>query len=171
MGGEFVGLGSSTCRSRLKNICMKRERGTIYLDILLGLCLSLFILAVPQQLMGLVYEIHNNNYNRAELQYSARMALDCIQRDIRCARDFQVNGDGSKLTIVGAEGETIRIFVQNHNLYRQDVSNNPVAENMAAIHFNKSAAALQCQLELEDSESRSYALDFFCFARAQNAQD
>lgn len=170
MGGEFVRFCSGTCRSRLKKI-VKREQGYIYINMLLGLCLSLFILAVPQQLMGLVYEVHNNNCNRAELQYSARMALDCIQRDIRCARDFQVSADGSKLMITDADGEPIRIFVQNHNLYRQDGSSNPVAENMTAVHFHKSAAVLQGKLELEDSESGSYSLDFLCFARTRAVQD
>ncbi len=170
MGGKFAGLGSSTRRCRLKNLCLRPERGAIFIEILLALCLSLFVLVILQQLMGLVYEAHINDSNRAELQYSARMALDCIQRDIRCARDFQVSADGSKLIISGAEGENIRIFVQNHNLYRQDVSNNPVAENMASVHFRKSAAALQGKLELEDSKS-NYDLDFLCFARAQYAQD
>ncbi len=169
MGGKFAGLGSGSCRPGIKKY-LQYEKGDVYVDILLALCLSLFILAVLQQLMGLVYKTHAENNNRSELQYSARMALDCIRQDIRCARDFQVSADGSKLTITDAEGKNIHIFVQNHNLYRQDVTSNPVAENMAAVYFRKSADALQCKLELEDSKS-NYCLDFLCFARAQNAWD
>ena len=170
MGGRFSWDRADTSRSKMNVSLQTGEQGAILMELLLVLCLSLVILGILQQLTGLVYDAHINQQNQAELQYSARMALDCIQRDIRCARNFQVSADGSKLTITDAEGKRIRIFVQNRNLYRQDGSSSPVAENLASVNFRKSVSTLQGKLELEDTNS-NYCLDFFCFARALKAQD
>lgn len=170
MGGKFNWAGSDSTRARMSGSGLSGEQGSLFIELLLALCFSLVILGILQQLTSLVYTDHNNNANQAELQYSARMALDCIQRDIRCARDFEVSADGSKLIITDAGGKIICIYVQNGNLYRQYVSNIPVAENLTAVHFDKSDATLQGKLKLKNNTS-NYDLDFFCFSRTLQAQD
>lgn len=146
------------------------ERGIIVINLLLGLALALLMIGVLQQVAGLVFSGYMSNSNRAELQYSSRMVLDCIQQDIRTARDFQVSADGSQLTITSADGGNIRIYVNNGNLYRRDVSTVPVAENLYAVNFVKSGSRLQGKLELQDEES-TYEIEFFCFSRALKAQE
>lgn len=170
MGRKCNQFDSNAAGSGITIISPVGERGTIFTDLLMGLCLSLLILGIMQQLTGSVFEAHSRHANQAELQYSARMALDCIERDLRCARDFQVSADGSKLMIWDADDNYIRILVLNNNLYRQDVRSIPVAENLSAVHFNKNDAGLRGKLELKNGLN-SYSLDFFCFARAMKDQD
>ena len=170
MGGNFNRAGSDPGKSKMIVSSRMGEQGSLFIELLVALGLSLLILGILQQLMGLVYFAHINSACQAELQYSARMALDCIQRDIRCAQDFQVSPDGRKLMITDAEGKNICIFIQNHNLYRQDVSSILVAENLSAVNFRKSAAVIQGKLELEDTRS-NYCVIFCYFSRTLKDYD
>lgn len=165
MGGKFGGGSSNPGRVKRIISLLNEEGAAAFVDFLVGLCLSLMLFGLMQQVAGMVYTVHSTHLNQAELQYSARMALDCIQREIRAARDFKVSEDGSKLMITDAEDKNIYIFVKNNNLYRQDVSCTPVAENLSAVHFRKTAAGLQGNLELNGSKS-NYGLDFYCYARS-----
>lgn len=170
MAGEFNRADSGSIKSRLIVSSQSGEQGAIFIDLLIALGLSLVIMGILQQLVVLVYAAHINNSHQADLQYSARMAVDCIQRDIRCARDFKVSPNGSVLMITDTEGRNIRIFIRNHHLYRKEVSSIAVADNLMTAHFHKSSAVLRGELELADSKS-NYGLDFFCFARTLKAQD
>lgn len=169
MAGESGWGGSETVRSGLSTVLAAKEKGAVFIDLLLGLCFSLVILASLQQLASTVYTVYNCHANQAELQYSARMALDSIEKDVRCARDFQVSADGKKLMITDLDDQEVCFFVRNKNLYREDVSCTPVAENLWAVHFQKTAEGLQGKLQLKNSAS-NYSLDFYCFARALKDQ-
>lgn len=166
MGGRFT-WDCSKRTNVIKNL--HAEKGAVLFDLLLGLCFSLIIITTLQQLSGLLLAAQGEQAEQAELQYSARMALACIQRDLRCARDFQTSADGSKLIITDADGNTVRIFVQSHCLYRRNVSTIPVAENLLSVQFSKSSAGLQGILELQSGQ-QDYRLPFYCFARAMQAQ-
>jgi len=169
MGRKINRFDSVTKGSSLTAYSAGREHGSVFLDLLVGLCLSLLILGIIQQLTGFFCASYGRHAAQAELQYSARMALDCIEKDLRCARDFQISADGRKLIIRDAKDQNIRIFVQNTNLYRQDVSSIPVAENMSAVHFTKKDDGLLAQLKLTDGQN-NFCLEFFCYARALKGQ-
>lgn len=169
MGREINQFNSDTAGLSLIAYSSGREHGRIFLDLLAALCLFLLIMGILQQLTGFFCGSYGRYAAQAELHYSARMALDCIEKDLRCARDFQVSADGSKLVITDAKDQNIRIFVRNANLYRQDVSSIPVAENMSAVHFIKKGDGLLVQLKLTDGQN-SFRLDFFCYARALKDQ-
>lgn len=169
MGRKINQCDSVATVSALTFFGFEREKGSVFLDLLVGLCLSLLILGIIQQLTAFFCVSYGKHAAQAELQYSARMALECIKKDLRCARDFQVSADGSKLIITDAKDKNIRIFVQNTNLYRQDVSSIPVAENMSTVHFTKKNDGLLAQLNLSDGQN-NLCLDFFCFARALKSQ-
>lgn len=146
------------------------ERGVLLVDLLLGLALALLVIVTLQQISTLILNGYSRNSEQAELQYSSRMALDCIQQDIRTSKDFQLNADGSQLIITGAGGENIRIYANGGNLYRRDASTIPVAENISAVSFTKSGSRLQGKLKLH-SQGDDYEVDFFCFSRVLQAYE
>jgi len=141
------------------------------IDLLLSLALALLMIAVLHQVAGLVFSGYRNNCNHAELLYSARTALDCIEQDIRTSQDFQVSADGSKLIITGAGGEYICVYAGSGNLYRTyEGTVVPVAENCSTVNFTKSGSRLQGRLQLENQEG-DYEIKFFCFSRVRHAQE
>lgn len=146
------------------------ERGNMLIELLLGFALALLIIGILQQAAGLVLSGYRNSNNRAELQYSSRMAMDCIQQDIRTSRDFQVSADAGKLIITGAGGENIRIYANNGNLYRVYKSTVPVAENISAVEFIKSGPRLHGKLMLHNQDG-DYEIEFCCFSRVMQAQE
>jgi hypothetical protein len=168
--GRRSGRSSSSTLSIRTRFLSANERGLMLIDLLLGLALALLMIGILQQIAGLVFSGYVNSSDRAELQYSSRMALDCIQQDIRTARDFQTNADGSHLMISGSGGENILIFVGNGNLYRKYDSTVPVAENISKVNFIKSGSMLQCKLQLQNQED-GYEIEFFCFSRPLKAQE
>lgn len=147
-----------------------KERGIMLIELLLALALALLIIGILQQVTGLVFNGYKNSNNRAELQYSSRMALDCIQQDIRTSRDFQVSADGNKLTITGPGGENIYIYANNGNLYRVYKSTVPVAENFSAVEFIKSGSKLQGKLIMHNQDD-DCEIEFCCFSRVLQAQE
>lgn len=162
---------SGALKSSLLVVFGNDERGLMLMDLLLGLALALLIIGILQQVTGLVFNGYRNSSNRAELQYSARSALDCIQQDIRTSRDFQVSADGSKLIITGAGGEYIYIYVGYGNLYRvYEGTTVPVVENCSAVSFAKSGSRLQGQLQLQKQEENC-EIEFLCFSRVLHAQE
>jgi hypothetical protein len=147
------------------------ERGILLVDLLLALALALLIIAILQPAAGLVLNGYMNSSNCAELQYSARSALDCIQQDVRTSRDFHINEDGSKLIITGAGGEYICIYAGFGNLYRTyEGTVVPVAENCSTVSFAKFGSRLQGQLQLENQDG-DYEIEFLCFSRVLHAQE
>jgi Tfp pilus assembly protein PilW len=147
------------------------ERGIMLIDLLLGLALALLLLGILQQVAGLVFKGYSASSNQAELQYASRMAIDCIQQDIRAARDFQVSADGSRLTISGANGDNVSIYAKYGNLYRTyEGTAVPMAENLAAVNFIKSGSRLRCELKLH-SQDDDYEVNFFCFSRVLQMQE
>ncbi|MDD3853320.1 MAG: hypothetical protein ACOX6L_01310 [Syntrophomonadaceae bacterium] len=146
------------------------EHGIMLVDLLLGLALALLVIVSLQQISTLLLNGYSHNSEQAELQYSSRMALDCIQQDIRTSRDFQVNADGSQLIITGAQGENICIYTYGGNLYRRDVSTVPVAENISAVSFTKTGSRLQGKLKLH-SQDDDYEVNYFCYSRVLQAQE
>lgn len=147
------------------------ERGMMLIDLLLGLALALLLIGILQQVTGLVFSGYGNSSNRAELQYSSRMALDFIQQEIRTARDFQVNADGSQLTITEASGEDTQIYAKDGNLYRTYKGTAvPIAENLHSVNFIKSGSKLQGKLKLR-SQDDEHEINFFCFSRVLQMQE
>lgn len=140
------------------------------IELLLGLALALLLMGILQQVAGLVFYSYRNSNDRAELLYSSRTALDCIQQDIRTSQDFQVSADGSRLLITGAGGENICIYASNGNLYRVYKSTVPVTENFSAVEFIKSGSKLQGKLMLHNQDS-DCEMEFFCFSRVLQAQE
>lgn len=147
------------------------EQGMMLMDLLLGLALALLLIGILQQVTGLVFSGYGNSNNCAELQYSSRMALDCIQQEIRTARDFQVNAEGSQLIITDAGGENIQIYTKDGSLYRTyEGTAVPIAENLSSVNFIKSGSKLQCELKLH-SQDDDYEVNFFCFSRVLQMQE
>lgn len=162
---------SSALKSSLLFLYGSNERGIMLIDLLLSLALALLMIAVLHQVAGLVFSGYRNNCNHAELLYSARTALDCIEQDIRTSQDFQVSADGSKLIITGAGGEYICVYAGSGNLYRTyEGTVVPVAENCSTVNFTKSGSRLQGRLQLENQEG-DYEIKFFCFSRVRHAQE
>ena len=162
---------SSALKSSLLFLYGSNERGIMLMDLLLSLALALLMIGVVQQVAGLIFSSYRNNSNQAELLYSARVALDCIEQDIRTSQNFQVSADGSKLIITGAGGEYICIYAGSGNLYRTyEGTVVPVAENCSAVSFARSGSRLQGRLQLENQED-DYEIEFFCFSRVRHAQE
>lgn len=161
---------SGTLNSSSLFLSVNDERGITLVGLLLGLTLALLMIGILQQLTSLIFYGYMNSSNRAELQFSSRIALDWIQQDIRSAQDFQVSADGSQLTISSATGVDIHIYVNNGNLYRKKVSSLPIAENFSNVNFIKSGSRLQGKLQLHKQEN-DYEVDFLCFSRAMKAQE
>lgn len=169
--GRMSGRDStSTLNFSTLSLVGNDEQGFMLMELLLGMTLALLIVGILQQVAGLVFSGYLNNSNRAELHYSARVALDCIQQDIRTSRNFQVSADGSKLIITGPGGENIYIYANNGNLYRVYNSTVPVAENFSAVEFIKSGARLQGKLMLHNQDD-DYEIEFYCFSRVLQAQE
>ena len=162
-----------SCSSAL-NLCKffyGNERGMMLMDLLLGLALALLLIGILQQVAGLVFSGYNTSSNRAQLQYSSRMAIDCIQQDIRTSQDFQVNADGTRLSITGADGDNFSIYANYGNLYRTYAGTAvPVAENLYSVNFIKSGSKLQGELKLR-SQDDDYEINFFCFSRVLQVQE
>lgn len=147
------------------------EQGNMLIELLLGFALALLTIGILQQAVGLVLNGYRNSGNRAELQYSARVAQNWIQQDIRTARNFQVDADAAILMITGPDGEDIRIYASNNgNLYRVYKSKVPVAENISAIEFIKSGARLRTKITLHN-QGGDYEIEFCCFSRVMQAQE
>jgi len=146
------------------------ERGMMLMDLLLGLALALLLIGILQQVAGLVLSGYNTSSNRAQLQYSSRMAMNCIQQDIRTSRDFQVSADGTQLIINDASNENVKIYAKYGNLYRTyEGTAVPVAENLTSVNFIKFGSKLQCELKLH-SQDDDYEVNFFCFSRVLQMQ-
>lgn len=169
MGRKSGGRSSGTLNLKMF-FQTANERGIMLIDLLLGLALALLIIVTLQQISELILNGYSQNSEQAELQYSSRMALDCIQKDIRTSHDFQVSGDGSQLIIIGAGGENIRIYAFGGNLYRREVSTIPIAENISAVGFVKSGFGLQGNLKLHN-QGDDYEVNYFCFSRVLQAKE
>lgn len=80
--------------------------------------------------MHLSYEKHQI---LSDLQYSARMGMDMISKDVKTASQVQILEAGKKLKIINSKDQIISYYMENKQLYRHGKSKVPIAENITGF--------------------------------------
>lgn len=124
------------------------ERGSILLEFVLALGLSTLVLLAMFNLLVLLQRGYGQEMDRAELEYSARMAGELIIREVRAAHGFEVSADGKRLILQNGQGGVVRFYAEDRQLYRLGQVKTPVAENVLAVFFQQEGAMVKVELRL-----------------------
>ena len=124
------------------------DQGSILVEFTLALGLSALVLLAMLNMLVLLQRGYGQEIDRSELDYSARMAGELIAREVREACQLKVSADGKRLILLNGQGETVRIYVEDGQLYRLGQVKTPVAENVLAVFFQEEGAMVEVALSL-----------------------
>jgi Tfp pilus assembly protein PilW len=144
-----------------------RIRGTTLLEILLALGLSSFIIGA----LITVYLSANTAYQKlaayTDAQYNARSVIDQIGDDIRGASGIEIAAGGSELKLITTNGDLIRYYTENNQLYRSQTTGSrtskvPIAEKVSDLGFNLNNSLVTARIGITIDQTTYYLSSTFC---------
>lgn len=113
---------------------MLGKKGMTVVEVLLALTLSVVVISLLFMMFSLFNNAYESNINGMDAQYSARMVVFNINKDIRSAKQVKIDSD--QKIIITSENETIAYYLEKGTVYRHSKAKIPIAEKVVALNFN-----------------------------------
>lgn len=112
---------------------MNGNRGMTVIEVLMALGLSAIIISLLFMIFSLFTRAYESNIKGMDAQYSARMVVFNINKDIRCAKQIELIGE--EKIIITRESEILSYYLEKGTVYRHSTVKIPIAEKVIALSF------------------------------------
>lgn len=142
---------------------MSGNKGMTVVEVLLALALSAVVISLLFMIFSLFTRAYENNINGMDAQYSARMVVFNINKDIRSAKQIELIGD--EKIIITVEEEPLSYYLEKGTVYRHSRAKIPIAEKVVALSFNRQDSLINYSVTT-GLLGYEYELDVTCGPRA-----
>lgn len=143
---------------------MISEKGMTIMEVLLALALSSIIISLLFMIFSLFTDAYKNSINAMDAQYSARMVIFNISRDIRSAYQIELAGD-EKIIITG-KSKTVSYYMENEVVYHHENKTKiPIAEKVGRLTFSQQGLVITITVAA-GAPGHEYCLNAACLPRA-----
>ena len=105
--------------------------------------------------------------NQTDILYSVRSSVGIIGQDVRGGKGIELLADNTELRLVASNGDQIRYYRYNNQLYREQINNSgavriPVAENISSLSFARYGQLLMINISaIKDGSHYELAAGFY----------
>lgn len=139
--------------------------GFTLLEILLALGLASLVISFVFIIYGMAHTGYTKQVAYSECQYCARMTASMIMKDVRNGIQAKVSNNNRLLIITAADGESIRYYLENSQVYRDYKGGKvPVAENIFCLEFEQHNNAIKARIKAAYGKD-TYSLELTCVPR------
>lgn len=143
------------------------KRGTTLVEILLALGLGSIIVSALLSVYLSVSHAYKKLTAYAEVQYTARSAIDQIALDIRGASVIEILTGGTVLSLSTSNGDLIQYWEANNQLYRVKTTGLgtarvPIAERVSYLSFNGNAGLVTATIDITVDETTYRLSRYIC---------
>ena len=142
---------------------MNGNKGMTVVEVLMALGLSAIVISLLFMIFSLFTHAYESNIKAMDAQYSARMVVFNINKDIRCAKQIELIGE-EKL-IITRENEVLSYYLEQGTVYRHSRIKTPIAEKVLTLNFRKKESLINYSLTT-GLVGNEYDLDVTCGPRA-----
>lgn len=140
----------------------ENENGMTAMEVILTLGMWVIIMALLLAILFFLARSYECNARGMDAQYSARMVMFNLNRDIRSNERVEIIGD-EKIIITG-NGASVSYYMEKGIVYRHGKAKIPIAEKVMDLHFDCQDQIVYYAVKTGDAD-HCYSLETACSPR------
>lgn len=141
---------------------MDGEKGMTAVEVLLTLTLWVIIMALLLAILFFMARGYETSARGLDAQYSARMVVFNINRDIRQTETIEIIGD--EKIICRGKDTSVSYYMERGIVYRHGKAKIPIAEKVLNLHFDCRDQLIYYSVATGDTDHQ-YNLEIVCCPR------